>query len=59
MDERKSKLLTEKDLPKGAKTRRMRGLVQSTPMNTTAQAYSSRLFEELRRKMATRCTKEF
>ena len=59
MDAEKRKALTAEHLPKGAKTRRMRGLVQITRVHLTVQAYSSRVFEELRWKMATRGTGEF
>ena len=59
MDAEKRKTMTAEGLPTGAKTRRMRGLVQITRMRLTAQAYSSRVFEELRWKMATRGTREF
>ena len=49
---------TEKQ-PKDARTKKIRGLAQITRLNITVQAYSSRVFEELRWKLARRGTREF
>ena len=46
-------------LPKHGKIKRTRGLVQITRMHITVQAYSSKLFEALKWKLALRGTKEF
>ena len=42
-----------------AKIKRTRGLVQITRMHITVNAYSSKLFEALKWKLALRGTKEF
>ena len=46
-------------LPKGAKTKRLKGLVQVARLNLTVKAYNSKVLEALRWKLATRGTKEF
>ena len=46
-------------LPKGSKTKRLRGLVQVARLNLTVNAYSSKVLELLRWKLATMGTKEF
>ena len=46
-------------LSKHGKIKRTRGLVQITRMHITVQAYSSKLFEALKWKLALRGTKEF
>jgi len=49
---------TEKEAKK-VKMKKIRGLAQITRMHITVQAYSSRVLEELRWKLARRGTKEF
>ena len=49
---------TEKEAKK-VKMKKIRGLAQITRMHITVQAYSSRVLEELRWKLAQRGTKEF
>ena len=46
-------------LPKGTKTKRLQGLVQVARLSLTVKAYSSKVLEILRWKLATRGTKEF
>ena len=46
-------------LPKGSKTKRLQGLVQVARLSLIVDAYSSKAFELLKGKLATRGTKEF
>ena len=45
--------------PKGTKTKRLQGLVQVARLSLIVDAYSSKAFELLKWKLATRGTKEF
>ena len=46
-------------LPKGAKTKRLKGLAQVARLNLMVKAHNSKVLELLKWKLATRGTKEF